>query len=182
MLLASTCANIKLWQYCPLGKAQQRRKYLWLLVSLWNFQASHGSSMSSWNKAWVLAVSQKGSLSTCVVPHQMEDGVRLTCGSHRRRSSGLPMICSSPRRGRSGFPSRRSGSFSNPSTPRRPDLAVVPYDACAIPWGLLGAATIHRAASQKGSFLTHFPLPPFTDGFMHLYLCQNPCQNQSAKN
>ena len=65
---------------------------------------------------WVLAVRQKGSLSTCAVPHQMEDGVRLTCGSHRRRSSGLPMSCSSPRRGHSGFPSRRSESFSNPST------------------------------------------------------------------
>src|SRR5829696_10423183 len=73
--------------------------------------------MSSWSKAWVLAVRQKGSFSTCAVPHQMEDGVRLTCGSHRRRSSGLPMICSSPRRGHSGFPSRRSESFSNPSTP-----------------------------------------------------------------
>src|ERR671913_1823982 len=118
MLLASTCANIKLWEYCPLGKAQERRKYLWLLVSLWNFRASHGSSMSSWSKAWVLAVCQKESLSTCAVPHQMEDGVRLTCGSHRRRSSGLPMSCSSPRRGHAGFPSRRSESFSNPSTPR----------------------------------------------------------------
>ena len=41
----------------------------------------------------------------------------------------------SPTRRPSGFPSRRSGSFSNPSTPRRPDLAVVPY-TCAIPWGL----------------------------------------------
>src|SRR5215203_2960358 len=127
MLLASTCASIKLWEYCPLGKAQERRKHLWLLVSLWNFQASHGSSMSSWRKSWVLAVSQKGSLSTCAVLHQMEDGVRLTCGSHRRRSSGLPMSCSSPRRGQWGFPSRRSESFSNPSTPRRPDLAVVLY-------------------------------------------------------
>src|SRR5918994_1198844 len=136
MLLASTRANIKLRQYCPLGKAQEGRKHLWLLVSLWNFQASHGSSMSSWNKAWVLAVCQKESLSTCAVPHQMEDGVRLTCGSHRRRSSGLPMSCSSPTRRPSGFPSRRSESISNPSTPRRPDLAVVPY-TCAIPWGLL---------------------------------------------
>src|SRR5918995_5955869 len=118
MLLASTCANIKLRQYCPLGKAQERRKHLWLWVSLWSFQVSHGSSMSSWRKRWVLVVSQKESLSTCAVPHQMEDGVWLTCGSHRRRSSGLPMSCSSPGRRHAGFPSRRSESFSNPSTPR----------------------------------------------------------------
>src|SRR5919112_662109 len=118
MLLPSTCANIQLQEYCPLGKAQERRKHLWLLVSLWNFQASHGSSMSSWRKRWVLAVSQKESLSTCAVLHQMEDGVSLTCGSHRRRSSGLLMSCSSPTRRPSGFPSRRSESISNPSTLR----------------------------------------------------------------
>src|SRR5919107_4678605 len=137
MLLASICANIKLWQYCPVGKAQERRKHLWLLVSLWNFQASHGSSMSSWNKRWVLAVCQKGSLSTCAVLHQMEDGVRLTCGSHRRRLSGLSMSCSSPTRRPSGFPSRRSRSFSNPSTPRRPDLSSSPLHSCYPLWAAL---------------------------------------------
>src|SRR5215210_24242 len=149
MLLASTCANIKLWQYCPVGKAQERRKHLWLLVSLWNFQASHGSSMSSWNKRWVLAVRQKGSLYTCAVLHQMEDGVRLTCGSRRKRSSGLSMSCSSPRRRPSGFPSRRSGSSSNPSTPRRPDLAVVPY-TCAIHWGL--PCSFYSPDFREGAF------------------------------
>src|SRR3712207_7986681 len=125
MLFVSTCANIQLWEYCPLGKVGERRKHLWLLVSLWNFRASHGSSMSSWSKTWLLAVRQKGSLSTCAVPHQMEDGVRLTCGSHRRRSSDLPMSCSSPARRHAGFPSRRSEGFSNRSTPCRPDVNAV---------------------------------------------------------
>src|SRR5829696_1422747 len=159
MLLASTCASIKLWEYCPVGKTQERRKHLWLLVYLWNFLASHGSSMSSWNKRWVLAVRQKGSLSTCAVLHQMEDSVRLTCGSHRRRSSGLSMSCSSPTRRRSGFPSRRSKSFSNPSTPRRPNLAVVPH-AGAIPWVLLGTALLPLFMScREGVFLeTELPI------------------------
>ena len=56
-------------------------------------------------------------IHVCGPTHQMEDGARLTCGSLRRRSSGLSMSCSSPTRKPSGFPRRRSGSFSNPSTP-----------------------------------------------------------------
>src|ERR671926_374158 len=34
MLLASTCANIKLWEYCPVGKAQVRRKHLHMAVGV----------------------------------------------------------------------------------------------------------------------------------------------------
>jgi hypothetical protein len=86
----------------------------------------------------------------------MEDGVRLTCGSHRRRSSGLPMSCSCPARRHAGFPSRRSESFSNPSTPCRPDVNAVSQSASTpIPPG--GSTIVGCRGSDRAPVLFIHP-------------------------
>jgi hypothetical protein len=102
--------------------------------------------MSSWSKTWVLAVRQKGSLSTYAVPHQMEDGVMVDVWESQEAFERFANELLIPHARAVGFPQPSKREFFEPFHVLTSWPSSNPLCLCYP----LGAAvdSIHRAAES----------------------------------